>query len=269
MVRTWEDRGALHRLMVRGRVYDRWERLALAAAAGILVVCDEQRDRLVALGVRPERITVIGNTPALDRWRPVASPAGYPGIDPDDQVILYSGLLAPIRGVDRLVKALPRVLAEAPGARLVVAGTGPAQAELKGLAETLGVSHRVSLLGWLDQAALRAVTQRAEVCTIPHRRSEHTETTYPNKLFEYLALGKPVVVSDCAPLARIVGEAPGGPAGRVAAGEDWAPALLSLLTAPERRRAMGARGARLVAERYNASRDGERLLEVYQRMGTP
>ena len=50
----------------------------------------------------------------------------------------------------------------------------------------------------------------ADICIIPHEKCELTNTTVPNKLFEYFCYGKHVIVSDAAPLKRIINETNSG-----------------------------------------------------------
>ena len=163
-----------------------------------------------------------------------------------------------------LVEAMPEILAARPHAKLVVAGDGEELARLRARARDLNVSHACRFLGWVDPAHLRTLTRIAAVCAIPHRVCEHTETTYPNKLLEFMALGKAVVVSPCRPMMRIVGEHPEGPAGLVAHPRQWGTQIIRLLEDAHLRMEFGARGQALVESTYNAKVDQARLLEVFE-----
>ena len=78
-------------------------------------------------------------------------------------------------------------------------------------------------------------------------------------------LGRPVLVSDCAPLARIVREGGGGrvfPSGDVAAMSEEIRALAD----PDLRRRLGARGETAARERWSWDREGDRLVTFYDRI---
>ena len=51
---------------------------------------------------------------------------------------------------------------------------------------------------------------QTDVCLIPHVKSDHTDSTIPHKLFQYMYAGKPIIASDCAPIERIVNETGSG-----------------------------------------------------------
>src|SRR5439155_14478133 len=79
-------------------------------------------------------------------------------------------------------------------------------ARLELLAKSLGLGSAVQFPGWVKFEQIWSYISRSTVCLIPHLRTEHTDTTLPNKLFDYMAMGKPVVSTDCAPLERVIKE---------------------------------------------------------------
>jgi glycosyltransferase involved in cell wall biosynthesis len=115
-----------------------------------------------------------------------------------------------------------------------------------------------------EMPALLAQT-RVGFIPLPDRPKFHRNL--PRKLFEYLAAGRPAVVSDLPPIRRFVGDAgccllvrPGDPV-------EAADALQELLDAPERAREMGERGRRLVRERLNAEHELGPYVELCRRLG--
>src|SRR6267142_2015112 len=60
--------------------------------------------------------------------------------------------------------------------------------------------------GWVDHREALAWVSRCDVGLVPHHATESWQTTIPNKLFDYMSLGKPVIVSNARPTARIVTE---------------------------------------------------------------
>jgi glycosyltransferase involved in cell wall biosynthesis len=265
MMATEHRRGALHRTWVRVGGYQQWERVALRLATHVIVVCDEQRDRLIDLGVERQRITIVGNTPDLGEWEAMhlGSVPRFETWSPADRVVFYSGILEPTRGLRHVIAAMPEVVRREPAARLVIAGDGPEAEDLRALARSLGVAARVTFTGWLDWADLLAVTRQADLCVIPHARSPFIDTTYPNKLFEFMLLEKPVLVSDAPPLRRILREATDDASLVVKQPNQWAAAILRLLGSRELCQRCGQLGAALVRRRYNAATDGAHLLSVY------
>lgn len=60
--------------------------------------------------------------------------------------------------------------------------------------------------GWLDNKNIPSIIFDTDICIVPHHFCSHWETRIPNKLFDYMAARKPVVVSNVAPMKRIVRE---------------------------------------------------------------
>jgi glycosyltransferase involved in cell wall biosynthesis len=139
-------------------------------------------------------------------------------------VIGYAGHLYPWKGVDVLVHALSRL----PDAAGLIIGGHPAEpdrARVESLAASLGISGRVSFTGQLPPAQVTARLAGATVLVLPNGASAiSARYTSPLKLFEYLALGRPIVASDLPAIREVLtdGETallvPPGDAGALAAG---------------------------------------------------
>ena len=122
--------------------------------------------------------------------------------------------------------------------------------------------------GWQPQARLKSYILGSAVCLVPHLRTPHTDATIPHKLFHYMYFGRPVVVSDCRPLARIVRETEAGlvyPAGDPKA---LAEALVTLAGDRARAEEMGAHGREAVLKRYNWDVTVRGLIEMYRTLST-
>jgi len=176
------------------------EGYAVRRADGVFVVVEEMRERLVRLGVAPGRIAVVSNTPRLRDIRRGAGSAPAAG----PLSLVYVGCVTLNRGLQTVIKAMAIVQRDELPLLLHIVGDGPAVPALRRLVSEYGQQERVSFHGWVDHGRLPDLLGRAHVGVVPHLRSEHTETTIPNKLFDYMASGLPVLTADPAPLARIV-----------------------------------------------------------------
>lgn len=116
--------------------------------------------------------------------------------------LLYLGSLHPWKGVSTLISALARI----PNAHLRIAG-GPAHrvAELQMLAVSNGVSSRVEFLGHVLPVNRFKVIAEADICLLPlSETSIGSRYTSPLKLFEYMALGKPIVSADVPAIRSVL-----------------------------------------------------------------
>lgn len=136
--------------------------------------------------------------PALDDCPlPLVPPPGS-----ERPVILAASRLVPGKGVERLIEAFARL--DHPTARLVIAGSGPNEAEVRRLVTSLGIADRVELLGYVPD--IRPHLDRANFLAMP---SDYEG--YPAVIVEALAAGRPVLATDCSPAVReLLGEPEAG-----------------------------------------------------------
>jgi glycosyltransferase involved in cell wall biosynthesis len=256
--------GFLDRLVRRPGFARLVERLALRLVDRVIVVVEESRDRLLEAGVAPDRLTIVCNTPRLDQWEAAEPPDPAPvGRAAEGLCLVYLGNLDGSRGVDVVIRAV-RLLAER-GQPVVfrIIGEGPSLEPLRALARELGVADRVQIEGRLPYARVRALMTRADVGVIPHYATSAWNSTIPNKLFDYMLAGLPVVVSDTRPTARIVTAEACGKVFRDRDVEDLARCLLELNDQAVRRK-MGRRGREAVQQRFHWGVDAERLLDTVE-----
>lgn len=214
-------------------------------------------DIMRVAGLAPSRVRLIRNpviTPNLRRQ--AVEPPAVDGFAGDVPVVLAVGRLAQVKGFDVLIRAFARVRQQQP-VRLVILGEGRLRDALSAQADALGIGADVLLPGFV--ANPYACLARAALFVLSSRREGS-----PNALTEALALGVPVVSTDC----------PSGPAevldgGRVAPlvpvddEAALAEAMLAVLRAPgdadSRRQAVQAYSVEHCAAAYHALFEG--LLE--------
>jgi glycosyltransferase involved in cell wall biosynthesis len=231
------------------------ERWVLARVDHTLVVVEESRDRILALGVEPEQVTVVGNTPPISRLQELP-PRLHTNGDPLE--LIYLGLLEAPRGIGVLVDAVARARSTGLRARLTVLGEGRERRNFEERAHALGLDDTVRFLGRVPYADAVRLLQTADVGVVPHAANESWNTTIPNKLFDYMAAGLAVLTSDAKPAARVVRENGAGVVFHDSDVADCAAAIGRLADA-EFRALCGASGRRAVAERFNWELDAARM----------
>jgi glycosyltransferase involved in cell wall biosynthesis len=245
----------------------RMERSVARRADGFFVVVEEMRDHLLTLGVPPERVAIVSNTPEttlFDAPDALTPPDTFPSLSPHHVDLIYVGNVTRRRGLHQVLAAMAELQESDPVPRLHVVGDGDYLSRLRSLAAELKLAGRVFFHGRLEFARVPAVIARCHVGVIPHLKTEHTDTTVPNKLFDCMACAKPVLVSNAAPLERIV---TAEDCGRVFRDGDIAGIAnqIRALLDPELRRRLGANGRSAVERRYNWGRDMATALAAVMR----
>jgi glycosyltransferase involved in cell wall biosynthesis len=118
-------------------------------------------------------------------------------------VVIHHGTLSANRGLQATVQAFAQLRADCPEARLCLLGAGPAQAELTALIESLGLADVVWLYPPVRYDQVPDYLASADVGIIPLPDLDWWNTSSPIKLFEYLASGKPVILSRIAAHERV------------------------------------------------------------------
>jgi glycosyltransferase involved in cell wall biosynthesis len=238
------------------------ERISLKLCDHIVVVVEESRDRLVALGIPPSKVSLVINTPTPERLVEPAPDRLVPR-DGVNLVLVYLGLLEWPRGIETAIRAIGSVRTRIPGVKLLIVGSGRHERDFRSLVEHLNLQNQVQFLGWLDYAEAIRVVDKSDIGLVPHHATESWNTTIPNKLFDYMSKGKPVIVSNAKPVERIVQEERCGMVFREQDSEDLARAIIAL--EPESvRTAMGRRGRDAVARKYNWAVDEQRLYQALE-----
>ncbi|HDL78618.1 MAG TPA: glycosyltransferase, partial [Bacteroidetes bacterium] len=139
--------------------------------------------------------------------------------------------------------------------------------DLKNLSVELGVENSVTFTGWLRFKESTQMIQNSDVCIIPHLSTEHTNTTVPHKLFQYMYLKKPVLVSSSPPLKRIVQEANSGLVFDAGNSADFADKLVQMFESGNLQK-WGENGHKAVLEKYNWKKESEKLIRIYRALLT-
>ena len=239
------------------------ERRCVHAVDEILVVVEESGDRVEALGVDREKLTVVSNTPPLAR---LASPVHVPDPGRERIEVAYMGNLEVVRGLLESVDAIAELKKIGRRVRLRIIGRGRDEALIRQRCAEHGlVADDVEFLGFIEshREALQIVAD-SDVGLMPHRKNESWDTTIPNKLFDYMAAGLPVVSSNAAPCERILRETKAGWVFQSGDSHGIARAIEGV-SQPDVGAAMGASGRQAIQDRFNWEHDTSVLLAVVDR----
>jgi glycosyltransferase involved in cell wall biosynthesis len=166
--------------------------------ADLAITCTEQmRAAFIARGAQGEKIEVILNSADEEIFDPQRHPPT--GSGPDRFVVLSHGSIEERYGLDTAIRAVARLAGEIPGLRLDIFGEGAYADELQELAEQLGIEDRVFFsdgLVPLDEL-LRAIAT-ADAGLVAMKRDSFRDLTHTNKMFDFIAMRRPVIVSRTA-----------------------------------------------------------------------
>jgi len=178
------------------RLLERIEKISFDFADHVITINEPIQDLLAGRGLPPAKSTVITN--AADEARFVSysrSSAADAAAVPGTFVMMYHGTLTKLYGLDLAIEAFAMVHEEMPGAELWILGQGPEVSLLKALVQQRGLGSKVRLVGVILPNEIPAWLSKCDVGILPIRRDVFLEFASPNKLAEYIIMGKAVVIS--------------------------------------------------------------------------
>ena len=249
----------------RQRLRARRKAPAASRADAAVAVSSAAADRLAELaGLRRETIEVLPNGIDLELFGD-AGPAVRQatrralGLGPTDPAVLVPAVLRDGKGHDVMLAAVPELLRRVPTARILVAGGGERERELRARAQPL--ADAVRFLGPRDD--MRELMSASDLVALPSFAE-----ALPTVLMEAAAAGRPVVATRVGGVPEVVEDGctgilvpPGDP-------RALAEAMAALLVDPERARAYGAMARRRARDRFGIEPHAERTLDLWSRLTT-
>jgi glycosyltransferase involved in cell wall biosynthesis len=172
------------------------ERVSIAMSDRTITVNHALHDRLIRLGTAPDKVAVVANSPSLARFD--ANGHQRRAFREDGRLrLIYTGALTPTYELGVALDALWRMAEERPDLDVVldVFGRGDSEAALRDQAERLGLTERVTFHGRIPLEDVPGAIAGADIGLAPTRHDRFTDMSLSSKLFEYAAMGKPVVAT--------------------------------------------------------------------------
>jgi len=209
----------------------------------------------------PQRTTVlVQNYPRPQDFIPVTSiPFSL-----RDNAVFYLGGIEVLKGAREMVAAMALV-PETLNVKLLLAGTIDRQELAAELADSPGW-QRTRHLGFLDRPAAAKVAGAARVGLVLFHPAPNYEDSQPNKLFEYMSAGLPLIASHFPHWRQLIDEIGCGLTVDPLNPQEIARAITWILENPSQAEAMGRRGQTAVASTYNWKTQERTLLQLYQRI---
>jgi glycosyltransferase involved in cell wall biosynthesis len=248
-------RGVLYRLVRLA------ERLTYRTADVSIATNESYRQIAIERGrMAAERVFVVHSSPDLRNVQ-----LGPPRVELKRGrrfLVLCLGMMGPQDGVNLLVEAAARVTAARNDTCFVLVGRGPEVPRLKALVSAKGLDGVLQFAGVQVGKELAAYLSTADVGVAPDPRNPMNDKSTMNKVLEYMAYKRPLVLFDLTEGRRAACDAalyaqPNDP-------EDLANKILELLDSEELRRELGERGRRRIEQHLNWDLEAKVLLEAYR-----
>jgi len=250
-VGAWQGRS----MLVRG--LESLARRLYARAQHIVTVTEAQRSAIVGGGIPAGQVTVIPNGVDDDFLRAAGQ---FPHPDGGPFIATYIGTLGMAHHLETLLEAAA-LLRDDPGFRFRLVGEGARRSRLEARARELGLRN-VEFIGERPRGEVPRWIAESHACLVLLRKSEVFRTVVPSKMFEVMAVGRPIVLGVEGEARALLERAGAGisvpPENPAALSE----ALRDLRSDPDRRRTLGENGRRFVQSEFQRAPLAARYLEL-------
>jgi glycosyltransferase involved in cell wall biosynthesis len=176
--------------------------------------------------------------------------------------IIYVGVIHPFRGIKEMINAL-EIVQKVVDAKLILAGSFYPESLKEEVESQSGWKH-VEYKGVVSHKELATLLAQVKAGLVLIHPIPRYKTSYPTKLFEYMAAGIPVVASDFKLWRKIIEGAGCGFLIDPLNPKAIADSIIYLLEHPKEAEEMGKRGIKAVEEKFNWSKEEEKLLQLYR-----
>jgi Glycosyltransferase len=257
VARNWDPVGFIGLLK-------RFEQLNLRAADLIFVVSQAQQRNLVAAGVDARRIVVNPNGVDVDEFRPACGGRELRAtLNIEDKLVVgFTGTFGPWHGAPVLAEAATRI--KDARCHFLFIGDGDERTATESIIEAAGKKDRATFTGRIAHARVATYLDACDVLVSPHVPAADGSEFFgsPTKLFEYMAMARPVVASRLGQIAGIIVDSENGLLVEPNDADALAQAIERLANDAALRQRLGAASRQTVIEQYTWKHNAARVFEA-------
>ena len=218
----------------------------------VVVVTEESKHEISErVGVESSKILAVPNTVRSAFYENVPLNSAIMTQFQSAFVLLYIGDTGLRRGLATAIEAVSLLKDDIPELQLVIVGKGSADQVLKDHVKKFNVENIVKFEGWQDPSLFASYISVSAVGISPLHRNKHHDTTYANKLFQYMSFAKPVLVSDATAQKNLIATTGAGLVHKEKDAQDFAEKVLELYRDPSAVKQMGKQAKEVVVSNFN------------------
>jgi len=184
----------------------------------------------------------------------------------DSFVVLYLGDTHVRRGLLTAIRAIKNLKEQIPNIKLVIVGKNTTDYILKEEVNKLNINEFVDFEGWQNVLLFPSYIKISTICISPLRRNIQHDVAYANKLFQYMSLGKPLLVSNAIAQKNLIEKVKGGLVHEAMNVEDFESKILKLYNNPSLRDELGENGERFVKNEFTWDKTAKGLIDLYNNL---
>lgn len=230
----------------------------------VIVVTEEAKHEIVnRVGVSPKKVIVVPNTVHKSYFENATFKNEIIEKYKSNFMLLYVGDTGLRRGLATAIESVAVLKDKIPTIKLVIVGSNTSDVFLKQQVEDLKIQNYVDFEGWQNETLFPSYIKASSVCISPLHRNLHHDTTYANKLFQYMSFGKPLLVSDAISQKNIVEKAQAGLIHKAESIIDFTEKVLELYHVKVLQKKLGESGKTFIENEFYWEKTSENLIKLY------
>ena len=181
-------------------------------------------------------------------------------------VILYLGDTHLRRGIQTAITALSKLKDTIPEIKLVIVGKNTSDIILRKQVKDLQLEQFVDFEGWQNVSLFQSYILASEICISPLHRNLQHDVAYANKIFQYMSLAKPLLVSDAIAQKKLVEKVACGLVHKERDSKDFSNKVLALYKSKPLRMELGESGRKFIQNEFSWEQTSKNLINLYNNM---
>jgi glycosyltransferase involved in cell wall biosynthesis len=255
------------KILISSKKWKQKEEEFIEKATTVIVVTEEAKNEIVnRVGKASENIIVVPNTVHKVYYNKAKIQKRIVEKYKNNFVLLYVGDTGLRRGLQTAIAGVAVLKEKIPTIKLVIVGSNTSDIFLKQQVEDLEIQNFVDFEGWQNETLFPSYIQASSICISPLHRNLHHDTTYANKIFQYMSFAKPLLVSDATSQKNIVEKAKAGLIHKAEDVEDFTEKVLELFNVEVLQKELGENGKSFIENEFYWEKTSEKLIEYYSKL---
>lgn len=246
------------------------EKFNFSKADKIMVVSEALKQYVVKQGISNRKVVVLPNAVNSDLFNPQVASADFLSAKLKNQrakkfILGFVGSLKPWHGIRLLADAFVKLYQRDKTYHLLIVGDGPEKKFLEALQMENHLNGAVTLVGAVPHHKIPGLIQNMDVALAPYPKLKHFYFS-PLKLFEYMAVGKPVVASNSGQIKNIIRNGEDGLLFNSGNVKSLILQIEILRNNPHLRQTLGQKAAQKVLKNYVWEKNAQRVLDTAEQL---
>lgn len=236
-------------------------------ASNVVVVTEEAKAEIInRVGKSSKNITVVPNTVHKAYFKQAVFEQDIIEKYQSNFVLLYVGDTGLRRGLQTAIESIVVLKDKIPTIKLVIVGSNTSDNVLKKQVNELGIVTFVDFEGWKNETLFPSYIKASAICISPLKRNLHHDTTYANKIFQYMSFSKPLLVSNATAQQNIVERAKAGLVHEAENATDFTLKVMELYKNVSLQQQMGESGQLFIENEFCWELASEKLIALYHNL---